>query len=123
MNHDDAKRERRLERLLAATHAPADPLILQRARRRILAAQASETPAWLAWFAHPAAVAGAAALCLACGVASVEVWTAAQSSGMVVRTENPVTVSALLGDDGSDGMPASSTTASAHGTADSGSVR
>jgi hypothetical protein len=129
MNHDDAKAQARLERLLAAVHAPADERILARARTRILAGsaagRASDAPAWLNWLGHPAAVAAAALICVACGVASVEVWNNAALTGSTTRSESATMVSSLLGDDGSDGMPAvaSATTTTAHGSADSGSVR
>lgn len=138
MNHDDGQAQARLERLLAAVHAPADERILARARARILAGsvagglagsvagRASEVPAWLNWLGHPAAVAAAALICVACGVASVEVWNNAALTGSTTRAESTTMVSTLLGDDGSDGMPsvasAPSTTAT-HGSADSGSVR
>jgi hypothetical protein len=130
MNHDDGQAQARLERLLAAVHAPADERILARARARILAGsvagRASELPAWLNWLGHPAAVAAAALICVACGVASVEVWNNAALTGSTTRSESTTMVSTLLGDDGSDGMPAvatATTTSAAHGSADSGSVR
>lgn len=134
MNHDDAKAHERLERLLAAVHAPADERILARARARILAGsvassvagRASDVPAWLNWLGHPAAVAAAALICVACGVASVEVWNNAALTGSTTRSESTTMVSTLLGDDGSDGMPAvasATTTSATHGSADSGSVR
>jgi hypothetical protein len=58
-------------------------------------------------------------------VASVEVWNNAALTGSTTRSESATMVSSLLGDDGSDGMPAvaSATTTTAHGSADSGSVR
>ena len=125
MNHDDAKYQARLEQLLAAVHAPADERILARARARIVAGRAGDAPVWLNWLGHPAAVAAAALICVACGVASVEVWNNAARSGGNSHTESPTLVSALLGDDGSDGMPAltSSVTAAARAGTDSGSVR
>lgn len=121
MNLDDAKREARLARLLAATRAPADPMILARARARILAERAGEAPAWLAWFANPAAVAAAAVLCVMCGAACIQVWQGAAMNG-TAHTESATMVSALLDDDGSDGVPAVSSVAATRDPADSGST-
>ena len=90
--------EPRWLRLAATLTADPDPATLARARARLAAAAAS--PAWIAWLARPAALAAAAALLVVSVVAG----------GMLLAStpdvSNAPLTSAMLGDDGSYGLPA-----------------
>jgi len=106
--------EERLERLLGAARAEADPAVLARARAR-LAAEA-DVPRTLAWLGTPAALVTACALLVA--VTSAGVWLARDDAPAARDTS---LVSALVGDDGSYGLPAAGATRDAE-NADSGVV-
>ena len=104
----------RLVRILGAARAPADAAVLVRVRARL--AGMAQVPGPLAWLGTPAALVAACALFVA----------VAGTSMAIVRTESTPThdtalVSALIGDDGSYGLPTASATAST-GASDSGTV-
>ncbi len=115
MNEFDPVDER-LVRILGASRAPAEPAVLARARARLTGT--ARLPRPIAWLGTPAALVTACALFVA--VAGVSV--------AIVRTESATTpdatlVSALIGDDGSYGLPTASGTAStATGYSDTGTV-
>jgi hypothetical protein len=95
----------RLVRILGATRAPANPAVLARARARL--AESARVPGRLAWLGTPAALAAACALFVAVVCTSIA----------IVGTEatparDTTLVSALIGDDGSYGLPTASGTAS-----------
>ncbi len=123
MNHHDANDER-LERLIAATHAPADPAVLARARARIAVMATPGEPAWVRWLARPVALAasgGLLAVSLAAGGWLLRgVTSTAQEA--TISTE-AVAVSDLLGDDGSYGLVFEASGAEQAATGDSGSIR
>ena len=116
MNEFDPVDER-LARILGAAHAPAEPAVLARVRARLAGAVPVPGPAPLAWLGTPAALVAACALFVAVAGASI----------VIVRSESATTpdttlVSALIGDDGSYGLPATGAAASATGLIDSGTV-
>ena len=105
----------RLLSILGAAHAPADPAVLARVSARL--ARTVSVPAPLTWLGTPAALVAACALFVAVAGASI----------VMVRSESATAhdttlVSALIGDDGSYGLPAASAAASATGLTDSGTV-
>lgn len=112
--NDFDRDEARLVRLLGAVRAPADPGVMARVRTRL--AGEPDVPHLFAWLGTPAALV----------VACLLVLTAAGMSLNLLDAENvPVTrdasmVSALIGDDGSDGLP--SAAAAGIGTTDGGVV-
>ncbi len=116
--NDIEREEARLARLLAAVRAEADPAVLAQARARLVAAL--ELPRPFAWLGTPAALAGACAvLALSAGIsfAVLQRDTAA--------THDTSLVSALIGDDGTYGLPAAvvgSATATDASVQDSGGV-
>jgi hypothetical protein len=98
--------EARIARLLAASHATPDPTVLARVRARLAA---PEVPRAFRWLATPAALAGGfAALVLAAGLTFAMFDRDAASAA---TTNDASLVSALIGDDGSDGLPANSAAA------------
>jgi hypothetical protein len=106
--------EERLARVLAASHAPADPAVLARALQR--AAAGRPVPGPLSWLATPAALAATAALLVVVTVGGT--WIVRADSASSRETS---LVSALIGDDGSYGLPAAGANApTANG--DSGGV-
>ena len=118
------KSDERIERLIRATHAPADPTVLVRARARIAAMGESSEPAWVRWLARPAALAasgGLLALTLAAGGWMLRS-AAIQTTMSNVATE-PVAISDLLGDDGSYGLAFDESGSSEPTVGDSGSIR
>jgi hypothetical protein len=108
--------------VLGGAQASADPLVLARARVRIEAGLRAEVPGWFAWLGTPAALVTACALFVCATGVSIA----------LIRSDTPAThdttlVSALIGDDGSYGMPSASAamasnSGNANGTADSGAV-
>lgn len=116
--------DERIERLIRATHAPADPAVLARARARIAAMAESSEPAWVRWLARPATLAasgGLLAVTLAVGgwmLRSVAMHTTESN----VSTET-VAISDLLGDDGSYGLSFDESGSSEPTVGDSGSIR
>jgi hypothetical protein len=110
--------DERLVRLLGATRANADPAMMARVRARIHAAV--DLPRPLAWLGTPAAVACACALFVAVAGVSLALVRADSST-----TRDTTLVSALIGDDGSYGLPgtgAASAERSASGASDTGGV-
>ncbi len=103
-------------RLLGAAQAPADAAVLVRVRARLAAGGASEVPGWFAWLGSPAALVTACALFVCAGVLSVN----------MIRNENTTSrdtlVSALIGDDGSYGLPATAVAAVTPASATSNGV-
>ena len=106
--------EERLGRVLGASRAVADPAVLARARARLATELAVPRP--LAWLGTPAALAAACALFVAVSAASV--WFV--SSDPASRSDASL-VSALVGDDGTYGLPSASAQRATDG-ADSGGV-
>ncbi len=105
-------------RLAATLRAEPDPATLAHVRAR-LAARPSE-PAWVRWLARPAALALSAGLLVVSAVAGTALVTASTSNG--TTTDDNSMVSAMLGDDGSYGLPVASSDADAS-TSDSGNVQ
>ena len=106
--------EKTLAQILNASHAVADPAVLARARAR-LAAEAL-VPRPIAWLATPGALAAACTLFVAVSVASawyVGADTASRSDASLV--------SAMVGDDGSYGLPSATAERASDGS-DSGTV-
>ena len=117
MNEFDPVDER-LVRILGATHAPADAAVLARVRARLAAEP--ELPRPLAWLGTPAAVACACALFVAVAGVSIALVRADSST-----SRDTTLVSALIGDDGSYGLPGTSAAnaeRSASGASDTGGV-
>jgi len=117
-------KEDRIARLIAATHAPADPAVLARARARIARLGESSEPAWLRWLARPAALAvsgGLLAVTLAAGgwMLRGAAGTATESAG----TTESVAIADLLGDDGSYGLTFEESGAAQPAAGDSGSLQ
>jgi hypothetical protein len=114
MNEYDPVDER-IVRILGATGAHADPAVLLRARARL--AGASELPRPLAWLGTPAALVAACALFVA--VAGVSVAIVSNESA---TTHDTTLVSALIGDDGSYGLPSAGSATAPVGVTDTGTV-
>ncbi len=109
--------EARIVRLLGAVHAPADPAVLARARARIAAT--ADVPGVFAWLGTPAALAAACAVLLLSAGVSLAVL---RSEGTSASRETGL-VSALIGDDGSYGLPtANGVRVTDAGATDSGQV-
>ncbi len=104
-----------IARVLGAACASADPAVLARARARL--AEADAVPGPLAWLGTPAALVGACALFVAVAGASIVI-----VRGESAAAHDPTLVSALIGDDGSYGLPAVSPANIATGTSDTGAV-
>lgn len=104
MNGDD-RFDERITRLLAASHASANPAVLERARARLAARQSAT--GFLAFLGRPVALATAAGL-LVVSVAVSLVLVSSETSGTatVAATTNTSLVAALLDDDGTYGLPA-----------------
>lgn len=103
MNHTDA--ESRIARLIAATHADADPAVLDRARARVSALAESAEPAWVRWLARPTALAVSGGL-LAMSVAAGG-WLlrgASATTPTAASATESVAISELLADDGTYGL-------------------
>lgn len=110
--------EPRWLRLAATRRATPDPATLARVRAR-LAARPAE-PAWVRWLARPAALAVSAGLLVVSAVAGA----AYVSSATHTSSEDTSMLSALLGDDGSYGLPVGAgETAAGTSTTDSGEVQ
>ncbi|MEO5989478.1 MAG: hypothetical protein ABIU54_13285 [Candidatus Eisenbacteria bacterium] len=123
MKHHQANDER-IERLIAATHAPAHPAVLARARARIAAMAAPSEPAWVRWLARPVALAasgGLLALSLAAGGWLLRGVTSTAPESASSRES--VGISDLLGDDGSYGLVFEGGSAEQTTIVDSGSIR
>ncbi len=118
------KNDERIERLVRATHAPADPAVLARARARIAAMGDSSEPAWVRWLARPATLAASAGLLAVTLTAGG--WmlrnAALHTTESNVSTET-VAISDLLGDDGSYGLVFDESGSSEPTVGDSGSIR
>jgi len=118
------KNDERIAKLIRATHAPADPAVLARARARIAAMGESSEPAWVRWLARPAVLAasgGLLAVTLAAGG-----WMLRSAAVGLVETSGTietVAISDLLGDDGSYGLAFDESGSSESTVGDSGSVR
>ena len=104
----------RLVRVLAASRATVDDAVLVRARARLAGAPEAAGP--LGWLGTPAALVTACALFVAVAGVSIAV-VGSESSA----TRETTLVSALVGDDGSYGLPTAGTT-TAGGNTDSGTV-
>ncbi len=116
MNEID-REEARIVRMLGAVHAPADPAVLARARAR-LAERTAELPGVLAWLGTTRALLAACAVLVVCTAASFAVLRSESAS-----TQQTTLMAALIGDDGSYGLPTSSATVVTDaGVADSGTV-
>jgi len=100
------RNEATIARLLAAAHSTADPAVLARARTRLAAGV--PVPRALAWLGTPMALASAAALFVVASALTMAV--NADSTGGARETTY---ASALIGDDGSYGMPNTLATGSA----------
>jgi hypothetical protein len=114
MNEIDPVDER-LVRLLGAARAPADPAVLARARARL--AGTVPVPGPLAWLGTPAALVTACALFVVVAGASIVI-----VRGESATTHDPTLMSALIGDDGSYGLPTAGATGSVTGLSDTGTV-
>ena len=114
MNEIDPANDR-LVRILSASRATADDAVLTRARTRL--AGARERSWLLEWFGTPAALAAACALFVAVAGVSIAVVGSDTSSA-----RETTLMSALVGDDGSYGLPAATATSAGSGPADSGTV-
>jgi hypothetical protein len=109
--------EARLTRILGAVRAPADPAVLARARARLAASP--DVPRVFRWLGTPAALAGACALLLISAGASFAVL----GTESAASSRDTQLVSALIGDDGTYGLPtATGTVTTDGGTQDSGKV-
>jgi hypothetical protein len=115
--NDFERDEGRLGRVLAAVRAPADPAVLARVRARIAASV--PVPRAFAWLGTPAALAGACAtLLVAAGL------TLAALDRDAGASHDTSLVSALIGDDGSEGLPSTSVgTTTDGGSVDTGQVK
>ncbi len=111
--NDIDRGDERLARLLAATHAEADPAVLVRARARLR--ESERMPALFAWFGSPAGLVLAALLFVSVAGLSVA-WNERETT----RSDAATLVSTLVGDDDSYGLPGDATRAVE--TADSGKV-
>ncbi len=117
MNGDD-RFDERITRLLAASHASANPAVLERARARLAARQSAT--GFLAFLGRPVALATAAGLLVVSASVSLMVLRSDNSStATVAATTNTSLVAALLDDDGTYGLPAevSATSDGANGAA------
>lgn len=107
--------DERLVRILGAARASAEPAVLARARARLAGTDPVAGP--LAWLGTPAALVAACALFVAVAAVSI-----------VIERNEPATardttlVSALIGDDGSYGLPTANGTVSSTGIPDTGTV-
>ncbi len=117
MNGDD-RFDERITRLLAASHASANPAVLERARARLAARES--TSGFLAFLGRPVALATAAGLLVVSIAASLAIVgsertittsTATQPSGSTL-------VAALLDDDGTYGLPAELASSSVNAPSD-----
>ncbi len=114
--NDIDRDEARIARLLGAVRAPADPAVLTRARARL--AEQAQVPGILAWLGTTRALVTACAVLVVCTAASVAVLRSDTAS-----TQQTTLMAALIGDDGSYGLPTSSATVVTDaGVADSGTV-
>ena len=109
--NDLEREEYRLVRLLGAVRAEADPAVLTRARTR-LAAEA-EVPRIFAWLGTPAA------LVTACALLLVSAGVSFTLLGGDSPSRDTTLIAALIGDDGTYGLP-TTTAAPDAGPADSG---
>jgi len=109
------REEARIARLLGAVRAEADPAVLTRARARIAAS--AEVPRVFAWLGTPAALVTACALLVASAGVSFTVLNGETSS-----THDTTLIAALIGDDGTYGIPTTATTATDVSVTDSGGV-
>ena len=106
----DAPFEEHIARVLAATHAAADPAVLARARSRVAALAGTAEPAWLRWLARPVALAlagGALALSVTAGVwvlRTIPVTSAEQGAQTASSGAQALAVTDLLGDNGTYGL-------------------
>lgn len=108
-------------RLAATQRATPDPATLAHVRAR-LAARPAE-PAWVRWLARPAALALSAGLLVVSAVAGT-LLVADSTRSSSSESEETSMMSALLGDDGTYGMPlAAGETAAGTSATDSGEVR
>jgi hypothetical protein len=116
--NDLERDEARITRLLGAVRAPADPAVLARARARLAATP--EVPRVFAWLGTPAALATACVLLLVSAGVSVAVL----DTETATPARDTTLVSALIGDDGSYGLPtATGTVTTDAGTVDSEKVK
>lgn len=110
MNGDD-RFDERITRLLAASHASANPAVLERARARL--AEREQATGLLAFLGRPVALASAAGLLVASVAVSLVLMSSdTTSTATVAATTNTSLVAALLDDDGTYGLPAEVATAS-----------
>lgn len=121
MNGDD-RFDERITRLLAASHACANPAVLERARARLAAREPAN--GFLAFLGRPVALASAAGLLVA-SVAVSLVLIGSESSGTtgnatIAATTNTNLVAALLDDDGTYGLPAEVSSARTDASSDAG---
>lgn len=100
-------RDTRIERLLGATHASANPVVLTRARARIAARASAGEPAWLRFLGRPVALAAACGLLVVSLGVSISVIRSDRNLRTVAATTNTSLVAALLDDDGTYGIPTS----------------
>ena len=96
--HDDGHEPRWL-RLAATLRAEPDAATLAHVRARL--AQRSAGPAWVRWLSRPAVLAASATLLML----SVFAGSAMLSTSAAGSDDDTSVVSALLGDDGSYGLP------------------
>jgi hypothetical protein len=110
MNGDD-RFDERITRLLSASHASANPAVLERARARLAARQSAT--GFLAFLGRPVALATAAGLLVVSAAVSLMVLRSDNSStATIAATTNTSLVAALLDDDGTYGLPAEVASAS-----------
>jgi hypothetical protein len=120
MNGDE-RNDERIGRLLAASRASANPAVLARARARLAARESNI--GLLAFLGRPAALATACALLVVSGVLSLAVVRSERVTTATAATTSVTLVSALLGDDGTYGVPSAATAADASTPGDSGGVQ
>ena len=107
--------EARIIRLLGAVRSPADPAVLARARARITGL--ADVPRVFAWLGTPAALAAACMVLLVATGASLALL---DSEATMTTPRDTTLVSALIGDDGSYGLPTAAATGAV--TTDAGAV-
>ncbi len=109
-------------RLAATRRVTPDPATLARVRAR-LAARSAE-PAWVHWLARPAALALSAGLLVVSTVGGALLISDAVRTDAAANESATSMTSALLGDDGTYGLPVTDNDAAAGDTdADSGEVQ
>ncbi|MBI5168282.1 MAG: hypothetical protein HZA61_02220 [Candidatus Eisenbacteria bacterium] len=124
MNGDD-RFDERITRLLAASHASANPAVLERARARL--AERESASGFLAFLGRPVALATAAGLLVVSIAASLAIVSSERAATAVTtatatQASGGSLVAALLDDDGTYGLPAELASSSVNAPSDAGST-